>query len=507
MTVTQHLRIIFARRELRNVLLAFTLGFGVIGGVGLAVQLFDDWLTLSFWLDAAQFVLIQIALILIYISSSKKEGARFCLDTNFYLNRYKKEQPQWLWLKRTGKDDDAKLEARQGFGPEDIVKCCCEKADENCKCGEKNKEEGNAQNDEPKGVTIHYKYDANNTILSQSVMCWCPESPLKLDQIRFHLEDEWYSLPWFISEGALEQTLLRFNANSTKKFDYNGSTLSLKSIETPADDPKHQITFNFRKSTYFSYLATNMLPEVKLPGGVSYREMLEPGPKLHAFENASVENHIGLSCMFLTTDDYFIIPVRNHNVTVFKGQLSPSVSGAGNLSTCSNPDHSSFSPMAWLIHETAEELPFLQRKTPNVETLPIPYRELEHAFEDARFLGLSRELRRCGKPELFFSYALKMDSTQVRKLIKGPLQDKDKDKDKDKNNDQETEGKSKHSQDLNENEGYLLIPLADIHKALRMEDNKKKQITSIVLTHDGKKYELSESLLVNLIFYFRHHPA
>lgn len=489
MTVTQHLRILFARRNLRNVLLAFTLGFGIIGGTGLAMQLLDDWLTLSFWLDTAQFVLIQIALILIYMSSSKKEGARFCLDTNFYLNRYKKEQPQWLWLKR----EAGKLQAKQGFTQGDLTACCCGSQTLDCqRCS------GEAL-DEKKSGTIVYKYDADNTVLSQSVLCWGAEQPLKLDQVHFHLEDEWYNLPWFISEGALEQTLLRFNANSAQKFDYNGSTLSLKSIETHEQSAEPLLTFNFRKSTYFSYLATNMLPEVKLPGGASYREMLEPGPKLHALDNASVENHIGLSCMFVTTDGHFIIPVRNQNVTVFKGQLSPSVSGAGNLSTCSNFDHCGFSPMAWLIHETAEELPFLQRtEIKNITPLPTPYHELEKEFERARFLGVSRELRRCGKPELFFSYQLNMDSKQVGELIK--LHDKQAQQSK-------TEELSRHTQDYNENEKYLLVPMADIHQTLRTVDNKKKQVTSVVLKHRGAEFVLSESLLVNLIFYFRYYPA
>ncbi|RUO29999.1 hypothetical protein CWE12_08545 [Aliidiomarina sedimenti] len=452
MTVTQHLGIVFARPKLRIALLVVVLVHGVLGLMGTvsgAIDQVTGGVTLTYLADFVQFLLIQAAITFLYLNSSKSEKTRYSLDTGFYLKFYAAEQNRWLWLDKTSANAKVGLTA-------------------------KNVAEGRQ----------------DKMVLSQSVLQYLPSKPLSIADVKFELDDEWYELPWFVADHALDQTLRRFNA--LEKHDYNGLTLSLKNIQPSAE----QLTLRFRKSNYYSYLATNMLPEARLPGGLSYRDVLEPGPALHNPDVAIAENHVGLSCLMLTTDNHLLIPVRKKTTNVFKGQLSPSVSGAGNIPTCFDDTKNVYTPLAWLAQETSEELPFLQLSVANLTAFPEDIRSLRLELQSACFLGMSRELRRCGKPELFFSYQLPWDAAHVRTLQKGH--------ERTTNEQSENESHDIQAIDLNENESYLLVRADTVYASLNSKTEGRPRETSVRLTLGNSSYVVSESLLVNLIL-LRHH--
>ncbi|RUO26282.1 hypothetical protein CWE09_06085 [Aliidiomarina minuta] len=461
MTVTQHLGIVFARPKLRVVLLIVVIVHALLGVAGIVNGAFDQFtsgVTIAYVADFVQFLLIQAAITFLYLNSSKNERTRYSLDTSFYLQFYAAEQNRWLWLdKRSG--NNTGVSAKVGLNAQDMAEA-------------------------RRGVS------GSNLLLSQSVLQYLPSELLSIADVKFELDDEWYELPWFVADHALDQTLRRFNA--LEKYDYNGLTLSLKAIQLVDE----QLSLRFRKSNYYSYLATNMLPEAKLPGGLSYRDVLEPGPALHNPDVAVAENHVGLSCLMLTTDNYLLIPVRKKTTNVFKGQLSPSVSGAGNIPTCFDNAKNIYSPLAWLAQETIEELPFLQLPVTNLAAFPKEPQALREELASASFLGMSRELRRCGKPELFFSYQLPWDATHVRALQRGFEQSADAQLAHDSQDIQAI--------DLNENESYLLIPADSIFESLSTKTAGRPRETSIQLSLGDNKYVVSESLLVNLIL-LRHH--
>ncbi|MGX5913497.1 hypothetical protein ACR0ST_02010 [Aliidiomarina sp. Khilg15.8] len=418
-------------------------------------------MTIAFIEDFVQFFLIQAAITFLYLNSSKNEKTRYSLDTSFYLKFYAAEQHRWLWLdKRPGKD--SKVSAKIGLSAQEVAEA-------------------------------RKSSRSSNLLLSQSVLQYLPSKLLSITDVKFELDDEWYELPWFVADHALDQTLRRFNA--LEKYDYNGLTLSLKAIQ-PADE---QLTLRFRKSNYYSYLATNMLPEVRLPGGLSYRDVLEPGPALHSPDVAMAENHVGLSCLMLTTDNYLLIPVRKKTTNVFKGQLSPSVSGAGNMPTCFDNVKSIYSPLAWLAQETIEELPFLQLPVANLATFPKELNALREELASASFLGMSRELRRCGKPELFFSYQLPWDAAHVKALQTSFERSANAGAIKD--------SQDIHTIDLNENASYLLVPADTLYESLSCKTEGKSRETSVLLNWDNNQYVVSESLLVNLILLRQHEVA
>ncbi|NAW34737.1 hypothetical protein [Halomonas alimentaria] len=298
MSVTHYLSILFSRQRWRHALLAaLLLHFGL--GAYAFTQDIALGLNLSLLINTVQFALIQAALMLLYTSTSKQEGQRYSQDPRFYLKLYKDERYRMLALQRHTAGDTRAL---TGIPTDKCV-----------------------------GPALIRLASRHDLLISQSVLEWTPQRPMTISEVTFELMDEWYDLPWIVTEHGLDTILKRFNA--VDRYDYNGLTLATHDWHASSD----RFALRFKKSFYYNYLATNMLPEMRLPGGLTYRDLLEPGPCLSELASALPENHLGLSCLIRTRDGALILPRRSQHTTVFKEQLSPSVSGAANLATCRTP--------------------------------------------------------------------------------------------------------------------------------------------------------------------------
>ncbi|MBE0471525.1 MAG: hypothetical protein IBX55_18690 [Methyloprofundus sp.] len=465
MPITQYLGILFSRPSWRYWLLFAVVAHLIFGGYALVNDLVKGAFNLSLVMDVTQYALVEAALILLFISSSKQEGDRYSHDTRFYLKQYGGEIGRFLFFKKT---DQNKLQASVGLTHTE-TQCFV----------------GAVKASKPSPF-----------IISQSVCEYLPSKPLPISALKFNLSNEWYDLPWFMSEGALDRILKRFNA--LDKSDYNGHTLAVKGL-LPSDDG---LTIVFNKASYYAYLATNMLPEVKLPGGLTFREMVEPGPELTSFETSMPANHLGLSCLMWTQDGFLVVPKRSSKTNVFKGQLSPSVSGASNTMTCFDRKKKRYSPLQWLLKETHEELPFL------VGNSGVKSADLEKLLENTRFLGMTRELRRCGKPEVFMELELPLTSTQVAELL---LIEKDS----------QAHMSDVQKADYNENETFMLICGDEIYAGIYqiaeqsnepwfswLTDKKKfknEKTFKVLIKYEQQELQLSESLVVNLILSQLHY--
>lgn len=453
MSITHYLGILFSRQRWRHALLAALLLHLMLGAYALVVDI-TRGLDLSLIINSVQFALVQAALMLLYRNTSKQEGQRYSLDTRFYLKQYCDERHRFLALQRQASGN---LKALHGL-PHDI----------------------------DSGSGLARLTTRHDLIISHSVLEWAPERPLPISEIRFELQEDWYELPWIVAEHGLDTILKRFNA--VDRYDYNGLTLATHRWQATPD----HFTLTFQKSFYYNYLATNLLPEFSLPGGLTYRDLLEPGPQLSELHSALPENHLGLSCLLRTRDGALIIPRRSQHTNVFKGQLSPSVSGAANMSTCRDPA-GGYSPLAWLDQEFVEELPFLASAS---EALPQP---LHHYLAQASFLGMTRELRRCGKPELFFFLQLPIDAVQVRTLWALHQHASSED----------AALTALKGIDHNENAGLLVIDEEQLFQRIttrvvqgaRRWPSQRQTDFHIVLPQGDKADILSESLLANLILY------
>lgn len=444
---------------------------------------------LSTMLDVIQSIFIVLTLFYIFIHTNKEESLRYENNPFFYLKKYPDEIDRFLAIKKT-----------------DLAPLFSTLRDENLNTL------NNAGAAKSKFVSKgELKTRLQSYLLSNSVLEYVPEKKTLISDLEFLKLDSNYDLPWFIANLGNDLLVKKFNIS--EKFDYNGTTLSLNKFKQA---PNGKLTFEFSKSFYYNYLVTNMMPEVKVMQNVTVRDLLEPNKKLNRIEDSLAENHLGLSALIVTKDNYLIIPRRTFNTTVFKGQLSPSVSGAASIITCTGED-GEISAKNWLMKELKEELS---------DILTGNDINLNFNVDDAEFIGMSREMKRLGKPEIFFFCRLAnivKDDLIKNKLVHQLFTDN--------NALGKPLNQSFESIDEHENEKYFIADIDTFIKNFEVASEVKKYrnqegkenysvtVTEPTASHvtlkakfmnsltgraRHKKMTLSESLLVNCIFYLKH---
>jgi hypothetical protein len=324
--------------------------------------------------------------------------------------------------------------------------------------------------------------------------------PKRLLDIDFILGEGEYSLPLLIQESARDILVNKFNVQS--KADYNGLTLSLNNIVAL---PGGRLSMNFCRSSYYDYLLTNMIPEYEIISGLTVRDYLEASGKktLNDLNVSLAENHLGISCLVTIPieedgfeNNYLIIPKRSMDTTVFKGQLAPSVSGAANIDTCSKDGEVSLAN--FFCQEIDEEIsPFLIKAYCDES-----YKLFKPSFlKDAVLVGISRELKRLGKPELFFSFSfkqvLKINSLEKNGLNVIP-----------KSGYYEVSVKKSEvgGIDFSECDSYFLVKREFFMQNLKEYTKEKARSKSsfnneeIYTVFTDENIKVSESLLVNVIY-------
>ena len=331
-----------------------------------------------------------------------------------------------------------------------------------------------------------------------------------LNKIKFTLEDCEYTLPSLIQDRARDILIEKFNIQS--KTDYNGLTLSLKNIYLLEDG---SIELKFCRSCYYDYLLTNMIPEYEILPNLTVREYLESSSKktLNNLNVSLAENHLGISSLVEIpllennkTANYLVIPKRSQKTTVFKGQLAPSISGAANIDTCSNDGDISIKN--FFGQEIEEEIYPLFKELYNIEL----YKMFKDDFlNNAAFAGISRELKRLGKPELFFYYRFSRPAE-----LKDILENKSLEVKIEKNYIEVIiKNENKKDIDLNESDSFLLIKPEKFIEQLKYYTNKHSKSKSayekeeIYTVFEKNTLKVSESLFVNTIYakkYFNSSP-
>lgn len=296
----------------------------------------------------------------------------------------------------------------------------------------------------------------------------------KINNLEFRHNGQNYNPPSLIASVAKEKLVEKFNHQSNNKSNYNGSTLRVKNILIE----KQKIVLEMETSFYFYYLITNMIADVEIFYNTTVRDILEPGNPSYKLNNLNItqaENHLGLSCLLVDTDNNILIGIRNNKVTVFKKQLSPSISGAANFMTCSS-EKDSLSPLYWLNHEMNEEL-FSNSSKVEIQDF------ISSLSSKAIFLGLTRELMRLGKPEAFF--AIKLSDLEKAQLDQYMSNEKS----------------SNPSIDQNENESFRWINLDDTLQECIKRHKNDHYNTMLQINKENKLFALSESLIVNMLLY------
>lgn len=326
----------------------------------------------------------------------------------------------------------------------------------------------------------------NIRIFTRSIYVITPQELIqkKLTNIKnlcFEHTAQFYSLPIFISSEAKAKLIEKFYHQSSDKNNYNGATLRVKDLSSS----KKNIILKMQTSTYFNYLVTNMIPEVEILYKTTVRDLLEPHSpknKLNLLSETQAENHLGLSCLIVNQQNEILVGLRTENVHVFRNQLSPSISGAANINTCRRNNDPTISPVNWLLNEMEEELFSKFKRSELNKSLDFRTKLCNKTI----FLGMSRELIRLGKPEVFFAIQLNDDDNY--ELI-SYLEEQNK------------IISVSDEIDKNENSKLLWLNLSDI---LPQEKNNNIIIKNgdyIYIDEHMDEYKLSESLWVNIIMY------
>jgi len=327
-------------------------------------------------------------------------------------------------------------------------------------------------------VDLHKMYSGNSknliTLLGKSTHSIEEikiDEKIPLKNLLIKIQNNRYALPWFISKNATE---LLFKADPSKT--YNGLTLRVDDIQKTEDN---FIEFTFSYSCYFDYIVTNWSRDEEIFHGLTVRSMLEPGPMLNSLKHSLAENHLGLSVLIVTKDGWTPLFLRSQFLADFSGQLSPSISGAANLSTFSDSE-SNISFINWIKHELNEEV-----------SAGLDLND----FISINLIGISRDLIRIGKPEIFFVALIDMTKENFEKINY-------RDAEKKYLIDYLRFRKPANPTQLNisENISHVWINLNDFfaYNTYKLESNFKSKFFTISI--DNKQYTLSESLSVNLAF-------
>lgn len=171
----------------------------------------------------------------------------------------------------------------------------------------------------------------------------------------------------------------------------NNENLRLYKLEKENDTH----IFHTQPVYYETYLHTNLLVDYKPKNREPIRTVVHPEGKLEPFEESLLANHIGVNVLVFTPEGDLIIPVRSKEVSYAPLELATSISGAVTANDVADgrpiQEHV-------IIREGLEELGLMRN---------------EIVDESIKFLGLTRELLRGGKPEIFFAMQTKLSYQQI----------------------------------------------------------------------------------------------
>lgn len=159
-------------------------------------------------------------------------------------------------------------------------------------------------------------------------------------------------------------------------------------------------TLIFQTADYFDYVKTNMALDYDDPISGTLRDQVHPKGMLEALHESPLANHTGISGLVFSNDGRMIIQRRGAQVFTNPNQLCPGFSGVLSASDITI----SFKP-----HQTTATLADINILREFREELGVHKNQVSTRC----FMGLSRELLRGGKPELFYAVDVAMSANAI----------------------------------------------------------------------------------------------
>jgi hypothetical protein len=157
----------------------------------------------------------------------------------------------------------------------------------------------------------------------------------------------------------------------------------------------------FQGCSYFDYLGTNQSLDTPRAGFPPLREELVYDGRIEELPESELGNTTGINGLIFTSDGHMIFQKRLSDVLVRPGELCSGFSGSVDLI---DVEHAANSRSILTAMDAPREM---------VEELGVHRGEIAQR----EFLGITRELIRGGKPEMFYSMDLKITAAEVLSRI------------------------------------------------------------------------------------------
>ncbi len=168
-------------------------------------------------------------------------------------------------------------------------------------------------------------------------------------------------------------------------------------------DHEGHLTLEISMTNFYNTLLTNRAMDFELTKKMTVREMFEYGPHLNTFKQSKMANGIGVSSILLTKDGYYVMlqrgmknPTGKHQISICNSTLNFYFSG--NNAIIKKIDKS------FILDDPLKE-DLLYESILNGLRVKLHYPtkgEYGLRKEDYQMVGMVRNLKEGGKPELFF---------------------------------------------------------------------------------------------------------
>ncbi|MBB0025865.1 toll/interleukin-1 receptor domain-containing protein [Ralstonia pickettii] len=186
------------------------------------------------------------------------------------------------------------------------------------------------------------------------------------------------------------------DAKSRGKKFYSTETARLRSVSIEAGG---RVLLQFQQAEYFDYVKTNMAMDFPDPMDGRLRDEVHPHGRLEPLAQSDLANHTGISGLVFSNDGKMIIQKRGPQVFTNPNQLCPGYSGVLNANDLRQS-------LGRHEQATLNEVNVLRELH---EELGVNGRQITNRC----FMGLSRELLRGGKPELFYAVDVQMSASEI----------------------------------------------------------------------------------------------
>lgn len=230
---------------------------------------------------------------------------------------------------------------------------------------------------------IKFPYKQKNYVLPQVIEVENQNLKISLDKIWISPNDKTFELSQSI-KGRTDISFARYRKYlkwKRKKY-HEGRLARLSNIKREHD----RILLEMQPVNYETICRTNLCMDAKETKTTkSLREIVHENGKIESLESSPIGNALGVNFILFTADSKLVAPLRSKKVVVRSNQLSPSSSGDFEFSDIYGENRNI--SVIDILRETTEEL--------NITS--------DHfSLSDITFIGITRELIRGGKPEMFF---------------------------------------------------------------------------------------------------------